>query len=102
MARSDRQDRMFRHPTGRLGRIGGVLMARVVTTHTRAAWILYIPDVEGSDALLGIGFGPGVAVAEAARRARLAIGVDPSPVMLEMALRLEALQRKSQEPVLRP
>jgi SAM-dependent methyltransferase len=53
----------------------------------RSRWAVDLLDVQPTDRVIEIGFGPGVALAELAERAGagLVVGVDPSPVMLRQA-----------------
>jgi SAM-dependent methyltransferase len=46
-----------------------------------------------ADRVLDIGCGPGTAVRLAARRADAAVGIDPSPVMLQLALQISRFRR---------
>ncbi len=52
--------RMFGRPKGVLGRLGGVIMARV--NRDAAAQIIEMLDVRPDDNVLEVGFGPGVAI----------------------------------------
>jgi ubiquinone/menaquinone biosynthesis C-methylase UbiE len=73
-------------PRGALGRLGGGLMS---LDRGLPAWVLDLLDIKSSDAVLEVGFGPGVGVELAAARAyegRVA-GVDLSETMFEMAHR---------------
>ena len=76
--------RQFGQPTGLLGRLAGVLMAR---EDADDRWVADLLDVQPDDWVLEIGYGPGVAVALVAARATsgLVAGVDPSDVMLRQA-----------------
>jgi SAM-dependent methyltransferase len=77
--------RAFGRPEGLLGRIGGVLMAR--GNRDCAAWVVDQLAINADDAVLEVGFGPGVGIAlaaEAAPAGRVA-GVDPSAEMLAQA-----------------
>jgi 16S rRNA A1518/A1519 N6-dimethyltransferase RsmA/KsgA/DIM1 with predicted DNA glycosylase/AP lyase activity len=51
--------RMFGRPKGVLGRLGGVIMARV--NRDAAAQVIEVLDVRPDDKVLEVGFGPGVA-----------------------------------------
>jgi ubiquinone/menaquinone biosynthesis C-methylase UbiE len=77
--------RMFGRPQGVLGRLGGVIMARV--NRAAAADIIDLLDIEPGDKLLEVGFGPGVAIQLLAERVRAGYigGIDPSPEMVEQA-----------------
>ncbi|MPY97867.1 MAG: methyltransferase domain-containing protein [Actinophytocola sp.] len=77
-------DRAFGHPSGRLGRIGGALMAR-----GNAATERHIVDVAAlteTDIALVLGPGPGVGLRAAAERARHTTGIDPSEDMLRASV----------------
>jgi ubiquinone/menaquinone biosynthesis C-methylase UbiE len=52
--------RMFGRPEGLLGRLGGVIMARV--NRDAAGQIIEMLDLRPDDKVLEVGFGPGVAV----------------------------------------
>ena len=77
--------RMFGRPTGSLGRLGGIIMAR--TSQKVAAWAIDLLGVNPSDRVLEVGFGPGVGIqllAKSASSGRVA-GVDCSTEMVEQA-----------------
>jgi ubiquinone/menaquinone biosynthesis C-methylase UbiE len=77
--------RAFGRPSGLLGRLGGLLMARM--NRDCAAWTIGLLEVGPRDRVLEIGFGPGVAIrllAELVPQGHVA-GVDPSRVMMEQA-----------------
>jgi ubiquinone/menaquinone biosynthesis C-methylase UbiE len=76
--------RMFGRPRGMLGRLGGVIMARV---NRSAAEVLDLLDVQPGDRLLEIGFGPGLGIQLSAARAAAGhvSGIDISPEMLQQA-----------------
>jgi ubiquinone/menaquinone biosynthesis C-methylase UbiE len=77
--------RMFGRPTGVLGRIGGLILARV--NRAFAEEIVALLDVRAAERVLEVGFGPGVAIellAGAASVAKVA-GIDPSKEMVEQA-----------------
>lgn len=80
--------RMFGHPKGPLGRLGGVILARA--NYRPAVWTIGLLDVRRDDAVLEVGFGPGVAIRLLAASARYVGGVDPSPEMTEQATRRNA------------
>jgi ubiquinone/menaquinone biosynthesis C-methylase UbiE len=76
--------RMFGRPRGVLGRLGGVIMAR--SNRACAEWVIGLLEVEPSDRVLEVGFGPGVAIELLARGAAQHVaGVDPSMEMVEQA-----------------
>ncbi len=72
--------RAFGRPKGLLGRLGGVLMAR--GNRDCAAWVTDLLAIERRDAVLEVGFGPGVGISLAAASAGRVAGIDPSPEML--------------------
>lgn len=77
--------RMFAHPRGGLGRLGGHIMARVnAECGVRACELL---DIAADDAILEIGFGPGVTIEHLAAlvRAGHVAGIDPSLEMVRQA-----------------
>jgi ubiquinone/menaquinone biosynthesis C-methylase UbiE len=76
--------RMFGRPKGGLGRLGGIIMARM--NRKVAAWAIDLLAVHPSDTL-EVGFGPGVGIqllAESASSGQV-VGVDPSKEMVEQA-----------------
>src|ERR1700720_1388412 len=75
----------FRNPQGFLGRIAGLLM--VITNRRINRFVVEMLDVQLSDRVLEIGFGPGACIAMLAERATngLVAGVDPSPTMVAQA-----------------
>jgi trans-aconitate methyltransferase len=77
--------RMFGRPTGMLGKLGGIIMARVNAPFARC--VIRLLDVQPRDKVLEIGFGPGVGIqllAKSAPEGRVA-GVDCSREMVEQA-----------------
>ena len=80
--------RMFGHPRGLLGRLGGVILAR--TNRRHAAWVVGLLHVRREDRVLDVGCGPGVAVQILADRARHVAGIDPSKEMLRQAMKRNA------------
>lgn len=83
----DPRRKQFARPHGPLGRLAGLLMARMNVAMAEA--VAELLDVQPTDHVLEIGFGPGVLIERLARRAGqgLVAGVDPSPVMLDQARR---------------
>jgi SAM-dependent methyltransferase len=82
----------FHHPRGLLGRLVGWEMALRPSNRKRNAWAVSLMDVQRSDRVLEIGFGPGIAVREIARRATRGevVGIDRSAVMRAQAERRNA------------
>jgi ubiquinone/menaquinone biosynthesis C-methylase UbiE len=77
--------RMFGRPRGVLGRLGGVIMARM--NQKCAARVIDLLEVQPNDRILEVGFGPGVGIellAKAAPEGYVA-GVDPSQEMVDQA-----------------
>jgi ubiquinone/menaquinone biosynthesis C-methylase UbiE len=77
--------RMFGRPQGRLGRLGGRIMARL--NRDVAVWVVGLLDLRPNDRVLEVGFGPGVAIELLASLlpAGRVSGVDASPEMVEQA-----------------
>jgi ubiquinone/menaquinone biosynthesis C-methylase UbiE len=82
----------FHHPRGLAGRLAGWEMTLRPSNRKRNAWAVSLMDVQPSDRVLEIGFGPGIAVREIARRATRGevIGIDWSAVMGAQAARRNA------------
>lgn len=77
--------RAFGHPTGVLGRLGGLIMSR--TNQRMAQRAVGLLGVQPSDRVLEIGFGPGVGIAllASAVSSGWVAGIDPSEEMVEQA-----------------
>ena len=77
--------RMFGRPTGMLGKLGGIIMARINAPFARC--VIRLLDIQPGDEVLEVGFGPGVGIqllAKSAPGGRVA-GVDYSREMVEQA-----------------
>jgi ubiquinone/menaquinone biosynthesis C-methylase UbiE len=76
---------MFGRPKGVMGRLGGVIMARL--NRDAAAQVIDLLDVQPDDRILEVGFGPGVAVQLLLHRMPTVwvAGVDQSQEMVEQA-----------------
>lgn len=77
--------RAFGRPQGVLGRLGGVIMARM--NADCGAWVAGLLEVRPDDAVLEVGFGPGVIIqrlANLASSGRVA-GIDQSQEMFQQA-----------------
>jgi ubiquinone/menaquinone biosynthesis C-methylase UbiE len=77
--------RAFGRPQGVLGRVGGLIMARM--NANCGAWVTDLLEVQSNDSVLEVGFGPGVVIqrlATLASSGRVA-GVDPSSEMVQQA-----------------
>ena len=70
----------FHRPHGWGGRAAGWVMAHRESNRRRNVWAAGLLDVQPDDRVLEIGFGPGIAIEEMARRATRGhvIGVDHS------------------------
>src|SRR5262245_53763201 len=75
--------RMFGHPQGVLGRLGGAIMARM--NADCGAWTVGLLAVGPNDSVLEVGFGPGVVVQRLSSLASAGhiVGVDASREMLD-------------------
>lgn len=82
----------FHHPRGLPGRLVGWEMALRPSNRKRNAWAVSLMDVQPSDRVLEIGFGPDIGVREIARRATRGevVGIDRSAVMRAQAARRNA------------
>lgn len=79
--------RQFGNPRGSTGRVAGWVMAHRRSNRQRNEWVVGLLDVRPTDRVLEVGFGPGVAIAELARRAGHVHGIDRSEVMVRQAIR---------------
>jgi SAM-dependent methyltransferase len=79
----------FRRPRGVGGWVAGWIMGHRASNRERNAWVVSELGVEPGHRVLEIGFGPGVALAEATRRATdgTVVGIDHSPLMVRVATR---------------
>jgi ubiquinone/menaquinone biosynthesis C-methylase UbiE len=77
--------RMFGRPRGVLGRLGGVIMARM--NADCGTWVADLLDIRPGDSVLEVGFGPGVVIRRISALASTGTvaGVDQSHEMLEQA-----------------
>src|SRR5260370_5308933 len=77
----------FHGPHGFGGHAAGWIMAKRGSNRERNIWAVGLLDVQARDRVLEIGFGPGIAIQEFARRATsgLVVGVDHSEVMVQQA-----------------
>jgi SAM-dependent methyltransferase len=79
------------HPRGAAGRVTAWEMAHRPSNRQRSLWVVSLLGVRPADQVLEIGFGPGVAIAEAVRAgAGHVYGLDHSGVMLRQASRRNA------------
>ncbi len=82
----------FMHPRGLAGHLVGWEMALRPSNRKRNRWAVSLMDVQPSDRVLEIGFGPGIAIREIARRATHGhvVGIDRSATMRAQAARRNA------------
>lgn len=82
----------FHQPHGFGGRAAGWVMAKRGSNRERNIWAVGLLDVQAQHRVLEIGFGPGIAIQEFARRATngLVVGVDHSQVMVQQARKRNA------------
>jgi ubiquinone/menaquinone biosynthesis C-methylase UbiE len=82
----------FGRPNGFWGVVAGRIMANTPSNHERSRWTISMLDIQPSDRILEIGFGPGIAIDMASRLATkgFVAGVDHSDVMLRQAARRNA------------
>src|SRR5229473_3491759 len=87
----------FMYPRGLPGRLVGWEMALRPSNRKRNAWAVSLMDVQPSDRVLEIGFGPGIAIREIAQRATRGqvVGIDRSAVMRAHAARRNAAAIRS-------
>lgn len=79
----------FHRPTGAFGALAGLVLARRPSNRARNAWVVERLAIRPDDHVLELGFGPGLAIADAARRAQRGrvVGLDHSEAMHRMASR---------------
>jgi SAM-dependent methyltransferase len=77
----------FVRPNGFAGRLAGWEMAPRPSNRKRNRWAVALLDVQSQDHIIEIGFGPGLAIRELARRASdgFVLGIDHSEVMVRQA-----------------
>jgi ubiquinone/menaquinone biosynthesis C-methylase UbiE len=76
---------MFGRPQGILGRLGGVIMARM--NEACGVWVIELFEVGPTDRVLEVGFGPGVVIQHLSKSASAGYvaGIDQSREMVEQA-----------------
>ena len=52
--------RMFGHPEGLMGKLGGIIMARM--NADCGSWVSDLLEIRPNDSVLEVGFGPGVVI----------------------------------------
>ena len=79
----------FRNPRGAGGHVTGWIMSHRSSNVSRGRWAVDLLDVHADERVLELGCGPGVALAAIADRlvSGVAVGVDPSAVMVRQARR---------------
>jgi ubiquinone/menaquinone biosynthesis C-methylase UbiE len=84
--------RQFGQPTGLVGRLVGLVMARRPSNRERNRRTIELLDIQPDDRVLEIGYGPGLAIEWAAERAvrGKVVGVDHSDLMHRQAARHNA------------
>jgi SAM-dependent methyltransferase len=83
----------FMRPHGLGGHLAGWVMAHRSSNRRRNHWIVSLLDVQPTDRVLEIEFGPGIAIGDLSRlaiRGRV-VGIDHSDVMVEVARRRNAV-----------
>ena len=75
--------RMFGRPTGTLGKLGGIIMARMNAPFARC--VIRLLEVQPGDKVLEVGFGPGVGIQLLAKSAPEGAGIDCSTAMVQQA-----------------
>jgi len=95
--------RQFGRPHGVTGRVVGWVMAHRGSNRQRNLWVVSLLDVQPAERVLEIGFGPGLAIAELARRASRGrvYGIDHSEVMVRQASKRNAAAIRAQRVELR-
>jgi ubiquinone/menaquinone biosynthesis C-methylase UbiE len=85
---------MFGRPRGVLGRLGGIIMARM--NADCGAWVTELLEVGPCDCVLEVGFGPGVIIHRLSKLASEGhvAGIDPSQAMVEQARARNAIAIK--------
>jgi ubiquinone/menaquinone biosynthesis C-methylase UbiE len=84
--------RQAHHPQGLAGWAIGKMFAHRPSNRQRNVWAVSLLDVQPTDRVLEVGFGPGVAIAEFAARATRGhvFGIDHSQAMVRQAARRSA------------
>lgn len=79
-------------PTGMGGRVAGWFMAHRTSDRERNEWAVSLLELQPTDRVLEIGFGPGVAIALMSRvvTSGSVVGIDHSEVMLQQAKKRNA------------
>jgi SAM-dependent methyltransferase len=93
----------FGRPSGLLGNIAGLMMARTPSNLDRARWTLSLLDVQPNDRVLEVGFGPGLAIELVSKMATqgFVAGIDHSDEMVRQATKRNSAGVRSGRIVLR-
>jgi ubiquinone/menaquinone biosynthesis C-methylase UbiE len=75
--------RTFGRPQGALGRLGGIIMARM--NEECGAWVTELLEIGPNESVLEVGFGPGVVIQRLSNLAGYVAGIDPSQEMVRQA-----------------
>lgn len=86
----------FGHPRGFGGRLAGWVMAHRSSNRQRNLWVVSLLDVQPTDRVLEVGFGPGIAIAALSPLAGRVYGIDHSAVMVRAASRRNAAAIRAQ------
>ena len=89
MGLRERLVRQFGDPSGAVGKMVGYIMSHRTSNLERIAWAVSLLNVQPSDCVLEIGYGPGVAINILGRLATegFVYGVDRSQLMFDQASR---------------
>ncbi len=87
----------FHRPHGAAGHLSGWVMAHRSSNRRRNLWVVSSMDVQPTDRVLELGFGPGIAIHECSRLATRGqvYGIDHSEVMVRMASKRNAAAIRS-------
>jgi SAM-dependent methyltransferase len=79
--------RQFHHPKGVLGRLAGWIIANRPSNIERSRWTVNLLNLQPTDHVLEIGFGPGLAIQQVARLVPTGhvVGIDHSALMVQQA-----------------
>ena len=92
--------RTFGRPQGALGRLGGIIMARM--NEECGAWVTELLEIRPNESVLEVGFGPGVVIQRLSNLAGYVAGIDPSQEMFSKpapGTRLRAERRSADPPL---
>ena len=92
MGLRERLVQQFGDPSGALGKVAGYIMAHRTSNLERIAWAVSVLNVQPTDCVLEIGYGPGVAIHMLGKLAiqGFVYGIDRSQLMFEQASRRNA------------